>query len=463
MTAVPFWHWRSLRFQTLAVVLIVALAPLAWVWSLEPAVMTSTLPLRRQLQQAATDVITMDPAEVARLHRIRVRVLAPDGTVLVDEDQDRDDPLERLDRAFFRTGPPPTLADFEATQPPLAERPLVADAPTGTPRSHCLAGDDITLVVCEAAVRTADGRTVLVQRSHHRALRALYAVRWSLLQLTLLIGLLAGVLGAWLAIRWVRPIRLLRDAAVARTTRPLHAERIALGRRDEIGDLAGAFDTLLDAVRHQAAAREHFVADVAHEMKSPVAAIRAAAELLEGDPDPARAQRIAHILDTSAARLGRTLDQLLELSRAEAGLPGAVFVDVDLYALARGVVDHLPPHGVTVEVVGAPVVVEGVAERLEQCVRNLVLNATSFAATHVGVEVAAGPDGAVLRVTDDGPGIPADALPHVFDRFFTTRPGSGTGVGLALVRAVVEAHGGTVTVDTAVSGTRFTVRLPARA
>lgn len=459
--AVPFWHWRSLRFQTLAVVLIVALAPLLWVWSLEPAVMTSSLPLRLQLQQAATDAATGDPARVARDHRVRVRVIGPDGAVLADEDQDRDGAFERLDRAFFREGPPPSLADFEAGQPPLTERPLVVNAPIGTPRSHCLAGDDLALVVCEAAVRTADGRTVLVQRSNLRALRALYGVRWSLLQLTLLVALLAGALGAWLAVRWVRPLRVLRDAAVARTARPLRAEPIGLDRRDEIGDLAGAFDALLREVRRQGEAREHFVADVAHEMKSPVAALRAVMELIGQEPDGERARRIARILDTSTARLQRTLDQLLELSRAEAGLPGAAFADVDLLALARGVVEHLPPHGVTVVVEGSAVVVSGVAERLEACVRNLLLNATSYAASRVRVEVREGAAEAVLIVEDDGPGIGPDVAPHVFDRFFTTRgEASGTGVGLALVKAVVEAHGGSVTVEAPPGATRFTVRLP---
>jgi two-component system sensor histidine kinase ChvG len=244
-------------------------------------------------------------------------------------------------------------------------------------------------------------------------------------------------------------------------------------REDEVGDLALAFNALLDALAERSRSNEAFVADLAHEFKNPVAAIRACAERLGSEEklDETRAKRLAEVLSQSSRRLDALVTQFLELARAEAGLPNEGREDVDVAALARGIVDGARGDArfgsVTFEVRAPETTrtVRGVAHRLEAALRNLVDNAASFAGEggRVTVEVAES-DGAIeVAVSDSGPGIAADDLPRVFDRFFTKREREGgTGLGLALTRAVVQAHGGTVRAESPPkSGARFVVRLVA--
>ena len=467
-------HWRSLRLHTLLVVLAVALAPVVYVWGIGQVERTTGLNMRREVIQTVRDLDQTDDravqTRIARQAQARVRILDADGQPLLDIDGEIEGPLERMDRLFYRPDEPPTLTDFEATRPPLSARAWLAGVGSDRPRSQCVSNDDLTLLVCESALRTDDGRTILVQQSSRRAIRALYDLRWRVLQLALLVGFIAAWLGGWLALRFVRPLSTLRDAALERAERPLAAEPLGISRDDEFGDLAGAFDTLLAAVRSQSAAHQTFVEDLAHEMKNPVAAIRAAAETLDqsGEVDPERAQRLARVLAQSTDRLQRVLTGLLELARAEAGLPGDDRVEVDLESLTRGVVGALSDapdnERVRFEVQTDPTRVHGVPERLEDVVRNLLVNAASFAQPdgEVQVQLRAEEDHAVLVITDSGPGIPPEHLERVFDRFFTTRGArAGSGLGLAMVHAVVLAHGGRVAAASPPEGgARMTVHLP---
>jgi signal transduction histidine kinase len=185
--------------------------------------------------------------------------------------------------------------------------------------------------------------------------------------------------------------------------------------------------------------------------------------------DDERRHRLADALGTSAVRLDALVTQFLELARAEGGLPAESREEVDLEALVRGLARTMGEgSAVTIEVTvkaGAttePVRVKGVASRLESVLRNLLDNALSFARARVGIEVGRAGDEAEVVVSDDGPGITPADMPRVFDRFFTTRGDRrGTGLGLALARAVVEAHGGTIQAQSLPEGgARFVVRLP---
>jgi two-component system sensor histidine kinase ChvG len=319
-------------------------------------------------------------------------------------------------------------------------------------------------------VRLDDGRIVHAQESSRRAIRALHDLRYQLLKLTLFVLPFSVVIAWWLGWRMIRPLEALRRQAMQRVATP-HPSGLDLPREDEFGDLAEAFNTLLRALEERRAANETFVADLAHEFKNPVAAIRAAAESLsQGAPDAARQARLSRVLLDSSHRLDALVTQFLELARAEAGLPKEARHEVDLAQLARGIAQSVKGmeqyKDVTVSVDGRwSVCVEGVSGRLESALRNLVDNAASFAGpggwVRVHLDVVDG--NAHVRVSDSGPGIPEKDLARMFERFYTTRgERRGTGLGLALVRAVVEAHQGTITVTSpAGHGAVFEITLAA--
>jgi len=296
------------------------------------------------------------------------------------------------------------------------------------------------------------------------------------------VAVLSGALflAWWLGWRMALPLGKLKQQALDRAARvapeggvpPTHA--LVLDRDDEFGDLATAFNALLAALEREKRQQEAFVADLVHELKNPVAAVRSAAEALERtEIDPKRAARLARILETSSGRLDHVVTRFLELARAQAGLPGAERASFDVAALARGVAESTGADprftDVTFSVSGtaeAPLV--GVPSAIESALRNLVENAASFAPLGDGdaavwIEIEARPREVTLRVRDSGPGITAEDLPHVFDRYFTKRKtGLGTGLGLALVKAVAEGHGGRATVRSELGrGATFSLTFPA--
>jgi signal transduction histidine kinase len=211
------------------------------------------------------------------------------------------------------------------------------------------------------------------------------------------------------------------------------------------------------------------MADMAHEIKNPVAAIRAVSESLERRPevDAERAERLAKILKDSSARLDAVVNRFLELARAESGLPRADKSEVRVDELVKNIVESFSTDerytAIKFDLASFKATVLGSAAHLETVVRNLVANAASFAKTEVRVRVERREDWVVIEVSDDGKGIAEDDLPRVFDRFFTRRDdGGGTGLGLAMVLALTRAHGGKVRVESEVGkGSTFIVELPA--
>lgn len=305
-------------------------------------------------------------------------------------------------------------------------------------------------------------------------------LRNPLRRLTMVILPGAALLAGWLGWRMVRPIERLRDEVRDKEDDVSKGGDLDESRRDELGDLARSCNRLLNQLESRRRQNEAFVADLAHEFKSPVAAIRAAAEALDQRPaaelDAVRLERIARILRDSGHRLDVLLSQFLELARAEGGMIDAERTRVDVAALARGIAGSFaqdPRYAELVFEVDAPEQLDtlGVASGIESALRNLIDNAASFARARVRVAVRRVGARIVVEVDDDGPGVAAEDAARVFDRFFTKprpnpEPGArlGTGLGLALVRAVAVAHGGTAMVGEAPrGGARFTLELASRA
>lgn len=285
---------------------------------------------------------------------------------------------------------------------------------------------------------------------------------------TLLLVLpVALVLAWWLGWRMVRPVEKLRDQVLAKLDHGLVAGDLDLGRGDEFGELADAFNELLARLDERGRANERFAAEIAHEMKNPLAALRATGDSLSaGAQDAARAARLARVIHDSSRRLDQLVTEVLELAHAEATMVDEPREPFDLAQLVNGLLDsHAQDErwaGCRFDYAGpvaAPVV--AVPQRIETALRNLLANAASFAGPAGTVRVRVEwSERVVVAVEDDGPGIADEHLPKLFDRFFTTRTGRGTGLGLTMVRAIAEAHGGQVEAQNIVPhGARFSLTL----
>jgi two-component system sensor histidine kinase ChvG len=424
-----------------------------------------------ELLAAASPGSALDDAvdAIVHEHELRIRVVDTEGRVVVDRDHGPALSLRnRIGDLFFGPDGAPTLREWDDALPPVGERAAVQRALAGSGSTGCEPELGGRLLVCESAIGVGTG-AVLAQKGSPRAIRAFYDARYPMLKLTLYVLVVGLGLAAWLGRRIVRPIETLREEVLVRTATPGTLGPIPARPGDEIGDLAEAFNALLRAVDERGRANEAFAEDLVHELKSPVAALRAAAEAMSaGSIDEARAKRLARVIDSSSQRLDALVTRFLELARAEAGLSGEERTIFDVAPLVRGLVEAMRDderHAkVRFEALAAPAEIEGVMPRIEAAIRNVLDNAASFASDGGWVRAIVKLDGntCVIEVSDSGPGIPEDRLPKVFDRFFTERrTGQGTGLGLALTRAIVEAHGGAVSAASPQgSGAIFTLRLP---
>ncbi|MER6536249.1 HAMP domain-containing sensor histidine kinase [Streptomyces sp900105755] len=297
----------------------------------------------------------------------------------------------------------------------------------------------------------------------------------------------AGVAGA-LWVRWsLRPLSRVAATATRVSELPLASGEVALPSRapesdprSEVGRMAAAFNRMLgrveDALTKRHASEERlrtFAADASHELRTPVASVRGHAELalLHPGPVPPEVTRALERIAAESSRMGAMVDDLLLLARLDAGRP----LENDPVDLTHLVLDAVtdaraagPDHHWTLDLPEEPVTVTGDTHRLQQVLANLLANARLHTPDGTKVTVTLETDGteAVLQVHDDGPGVPRDIQPGVFERFTRAehrrRPdasGGGAGLGLSIVAAVVEAHGGTVTLESHPGATTFTVRL----
>ena len=282
-----------------------------------------------------------------------------------------------------------------------------------------------------------------------------------------------GVASAWLARGTVSPIN-----AIARAAREIGSDDLAKrlnwqGRHDELGMLATTFDDMLSRLEGAFARERRLIADASHELKTPLTVINSNAQMLErwADRDEALRREAIATIRAESASMARVLNAMLTLAKTDD--PSALAMEpTELAAVVKDAASALRPaaveKGLTLDIEAQPPVwVMGEPGLLRQLVTNLTENAIKFTTQgRVRVTLRRNVARALLEVSDTGPGIPAAALPHIFDRFYRADPArsrtvEGTGLGLAVVRNIVRVHNGRIAVTSKEDkGTTFVVDIP---
>jgi signal transduction histidine kinase len=317
-----------------------------------------------------------------------------------------------------------------------------------------------SFAVATQPVQTADGRLFVQARaSLDPAAAALETLRAVLLPgVPALLLLVAGL--TWLVVgRALAPVSAIRRELADITATDLH-RRVPVPRaRDEVTLLAETTNRTLDRLEHAVGRHRRFVADAAHELRSPLAVLRTRLEVAPAQPLTAEAL-------ADVERIQRLTTDLLLLARLDAGEPPE-HAEVDLGQVAAEEATRARPRtDVRVALrIGPGIVVRGSAEQLRRLVANLVDNAVRHAAGTVVVRLRQCDDEAVLEVEDDGPGIPAEHHNAVFDRFTRldearARDAGGSGLGLAIAREIAVHHGGALAVAGGPPGALLRTRIP---
>jgi two-component system, OmpR family, sensor histidine kinase ChvG len=300
----------------------------------------------------------------------------------------------------------------------------------------------------------------------------------------ILIAISVTLISSFLLNRLIaQPVRRL--ARAADSVRLSRARAISLpdiaSRDDELGDLTRSLEDMTHALSERMDAIESFAADVAHEIRNPLTSLRSAVETLELVKDPAARERLTRILHQDVQRLDRLVTDISNASRLDAELsrdsPKALDLGRLLAEVAHLYQEIAKPGDVAVRFISPqgldPIMISGREGPVGQVFRNLIDNARSFSSPggEVRVSLSQARGHAVATVEDDGPGIPAENLETVFQRFYTSRPkgaafGGNSGLGLSIARQITEAHGGVIRAENRksangeVTGARFVVSLP---
>lgn len=295
--------------------------------------------------------------------------------------------------------------------------------------------------------------------------------RWLLLGAGIA-GALALALMAALSRRILGPVEEL-TAAARRMESGDREARVAVRSKDEVGRLAAAFNSMAESVRRTEELRRGMVSDVAHELRTPLTNMRCQLEALQDGLVPLDAAAIDSLHEESVL-LGRLVEDLQELALAEAGKLSLALEDVALSGIAERALAAVRPQaasrgvGLKAQIDAGLAPVRADPERLGQILRNLLTNAIAHtpAGGEITLTATTRNSGVEVAVADTGSGIAAEHLPHVFERFYRTDPSrsrasGGAGLGLSIVRQLVEAHGGAVRVESELGkGATFRFTLP---
>lgn len=435
--------------------------------------------------------------ELGESSRNRIRIYAQEGPLLLDSwalgpptYEMRDPATEPWKRhvARWMDQAIETVVGAERLPPypdpavdTLSEWPSAVAARDGNPESSrlMLAEDRTPMVAAAVRMQDEDGAVLLVT-GNARDIRG--NVRDERLRLAIIIAiaaLISVLLSLFLARTIVRPLRRL--ALAAQRVRLGRAREVVVprlpSRRDEIGLLARALSDMSQALRLRIDATEAFAADVAHELKNPLASLHSAVDSLSRVDDPELQRQLLDVIRDDARRLDRLITDIADASRLDAELSRADFEIVDIGRLVETILAAREARGLDGNVkiafarprLGAARVL-GDESRLARVIGNLLDNAVSFSPENGIVRIGATGDGenVVVTVEDEGPGVPSDIRDEIFLRFHSIRPekedfGKHSGLGLAIAKTIVEGHDGTIRVedrDDSSRGARFVIILP---
>ncbi|MFX1675122.1 ATP-binding protein [Paraburkholderia sp. A2WS-5] len=288
-------------------------------------------------------------------------------------------------------------------------------------------------------------RIAQAQRAHWEAVAEIAAALfWPVLSLVPVLALFV-----WFGIGYgLRPLRQVAAKLKRRGVDNMQ-EIDTTAMPAEVKPLVDAINDLLSRLDHAFTAQRQFIADAAHELRTPIMGLGLQAELLQKAPGPREREAITGQIRTGTARLAHLAEQLLTLAKLGPESPAPVFVDVNLGALARAVVGdrirHAEANEIDLGLIAADVVTtRGNADGLRILLNNLVDNAIRYAGAHARVDVIVGRENgcAVLEVRDTGPGIPEEDRTRVWERFYRgeAHNASGSGLGLSIVRRIAEQH-----------------------
>jgi two-component system, OmpR family, sensor histidine kinase MprB len=368
-----------------------------------------------------------------------VQVIGADGTVSAPTDQTIDLPVDRQDRAIAQAGD------------------------TAVIRSVSAGGKHLRMIT----VPTSNGAAIQIARPLAEIDNTLASLRITLILVALGGIALAAALGFIVARAVLRPVERLTAAAEhVAETQDLDAS-IDVHRRDELGRLAASFNTMLGALAASREQQRQLVADASHELRTPLTSVRTNIEVLarQSDMPLDERERLLGDVTTQMEELSVLVGDLIELARDDASAQEEEATTLRLDELVERAVDraNLHAHGVETRLLAEePILVHGRRAQIERALANVLDNACKWSPTGAVVEVRQ--LGGSVTVRDHGPGIAAADLPHVFDRFYrapAARSMPGSGLGLSIVRGVMDEHGGAATATLAAGGgTVVTLELP---
>ena len=327
---------------------------------------------------------------------------------------------------------------------------------------------------------TAKG-AILVSTREGEVDSIIRTAREQILQMFLLATMSSIALSMVLANSIARPLRRL--SAAAQNTRDEAGAKLNLARvnipdlsarPDEIGDLSRSMRNMTDALLERIDENKSFAADVSHEIKNPLTSLRSAVETLSYVKDDGSRKALLEVIQNDVNRLDRLVTDISNASRLEGELVRDTWESVDICDLLSGMMQSFeargnhPEVGFSFESTAQNCRIRGLSSRLDQVFTNLITNALSFVPYDgwVKISIASTEDDQLLvEVSDNGPGIPEENLSDVFSRFYSERPveqfGEHSGLGLAISKQIVEAHGGTIEAqNTENHGALFSVKLP---
>jgi two-component system sensor histidine kinase MprB len=370
-----------------------------------------------------------------------VQIVGGDGTISVPGDQTVTLPVDDADERLADRGAGMTIRNVSAD------------------------GEHLRMIT----IATGAGTVVQIAKPLGEIDNTLASLRITLIVVALGGIALAGLLGFIVARVVLRPVERLTAAAEhVAETQDLDAS-IDIERRDELGRLAASFNTMLGALAASREQQRQLVADAGHELRTPLTSVRTNIEVLarQSDMPPEERERILGDVTTQMEELSVLVGDLVELARDDAALQDDEPTTLRLDELVERAVDraNLHAHDVTTQLLAEePVLVHGHRAQIERALANVLDNACTWSSAGGIVEVRQ--LGGTVTIRDHGPGIAAADLPHVFDRFYRApeaRSKPGSGLGLSIVRGVMDTHGGTVVAAPAPGGgTVFTLTLPTR-